>query len=96
LGYADPSPVSGQRAAQQSKLETRAMSATLIQIAEIYAMVGVGIAAVFLLFGVDRIDPSARGSFFFRPIVAPGVVLLWPLVLIRWIRLERGDGGVSQ
>jgi fatty acid desaturase len=93
---AEPWPIAGRRHAKQSGLERRMMAAMLIQIAEIYAMIGVGVAAVFLLFGVDRIDQSARGSIFFRPLIAPGVVLLWPLVLVRWLQLERGTGGASK
>ena len=70
------------------------MIETLIWISQIYAYAGTGVAAAFLLFGIDRVEPSARGVFLFRPIVAPGVVLLWPLVVWRWIALERqrGDG----
>lgn len=73
------------------------MAELLIGAVETYGMIGAGVAAVFLLFGVDRVEPSARGSYLFRPLVAPGVILLWPLVLWRWLALERamrtGDGG---
>ena len=54
-----------------------------------YGWIGIAVAAVFLLFGVDRVEPGARGSFMFRPLIAPGVVVLWPLVLWRWVALER-------
>ena len=33
--------------------------------------------------------PDARGAYVFRPLLVPGVVLLWPLVLWRWQVLER-------
>jgi hypothetical protein len=46
------------------------------------------IAIVFLLVGIDRVAPAARGAYAFRPMVAPGVVLLWPVVLLRWAWLE--------
>lgn len=65
------------------------MAEFLIQAVEIYGMIGAGVAALFLLFGVDRIEPGARGSYLFRPLVAPGIILLWPLVLWRWLVLER-------
>lgn len=65
------------------------MAELIVHAATLYVLAGAVVAAVFLLFGVDRIDPQARGAYTFRPVVAPGVVLLWPLVLHRWITLER-------
>ena len=52
----------------------------------VYGGFGVAVAAVFLAFGLDRVDPSARGSLAFRPLLVPGLVLLWPLVLGIWRR----------
>ncbi len=68
------------------------MAASIISIAEIYAWVGLAVAALFLLWGVDRVLPAARGAYAFRPLIIPGIVLLWPLVLWRWWRLESGGG----
>ncbi|MEO1200860.1 MAG: hypothetical protein AAFX39_16830 [Pseudomonadota bacterium] len=70
---------------------------TIVTLVTYYLYAGCTVAAIFLLFGVDRVEPSARGAYAFRPLVAPGVILLWPLVLWRWIALERaraeqGDG----
>ncbi len=48
-------------------------------------------AAAFLAFGLDRVDPDAKGAFVFRALLIPGLVLLWPLVLIRWLALARGE-----
>jgi len=56
---------------------------------EAYGWIGAGFACVFLLVGIDRVDPGARGSYAFRPILLPGVIVLWPLVLYRWLQLER-------
>lgn len=53
-----------------------------------YGAVGFIVSVPFLLVGIDRFDASAHGSFAFRPILIPGVVVLWPYVLIRWYRLE--------
>lgn len=58
-----------------------------------YGIIGLGVALLFLAVGVDRVEPSARGSYFFRVLVLPGAVLLWPLVLIRWLQLEWRGGG---
>jgi len=52
-----------------------------------YSGVGVVFAPLFVLFGVRRVDPAAHGSTWgFRLTIAPGVVLLWPLLLRRvWL-----------
>nr|WP_209000002.1 hypothetical protein [Roseibium hamelinense] len=66
----------------------------MIDIGRYYLIVGVVVAAFFLGIGIDRIDPSSRGSYAFRPLLIPGICLLWPLVLYRWLALEKksGDG----
>lgn len=61
----------------------------LIMALQIYAGIGAVVAAAFLLIGVDRIDPGARGSYLFRVMLIPGVVGLWPLVICRWLALEK-------
>jgi hypothetical protein len=54
-----------------------------------YAALGAVVALAFLTVGIERVDPAARGAYAFRPLLLPGVILLWPLVLWRWWRLER-------
>jgi hypothetical protein len=49
-----------------------------------YAIIGVMVSAAFLLFGIEDIDPAARHSYFFRALIAPGLALLWPVVIKRW------------
>jgi hypothetical protein len=64
--------------------------ASLIVLAgKVYGGFGALVALAFLGFGIDRIDPAARGAHVFRPLLIPGIVLLWPLVLWRWRQLER-------
>lgn len=54
----------------------------------LYVLIGVVIGVPFVLFGVQRIDPSAAGATpGFRAIILPGVIALWPFILKRW----RGD-----
>ena len=65
----------------------------LLTALEIYAAIGAIVTAAFLFVGLDRIDPSARGAYAFRPLVIPGAILLWPLVLRRWMTLERNKAG---
>ena len=65
------------------------MAAFIIDAVLVYAAIGVCLALVFLLWGIDRIDPSAAGAHAFRPLLIPGLVLLWPVVAARWLALER-------
>lgn len=62
---------------------------TLINVVRLYGLIGLGVAAVFLLVGMDRIDKDSQGAYLFRPLLIPGIVVLWPIVLLRWITLER-------
>ncbi len=66
------------------------LAALLVQLAGIWVWIGVAVAVVFLTIGVGRIDEDARGAYVFRPLVAPGVILIWPIVLWRWWLLETG------
>ena len=58
--------------------------------AKSWSVVGVIVALAFLVFGIDRFDEDARGAYIFRPLLVPGVVLIWPLVLWLWFILETG------
>jgi hypothetical protein len=58
--------------------------------ARLWLWAGAAVAAVFLTIGIERIDADARGSYFFRPLLIPAVLLIWPLVLWRWWLLETG------
>ena len=58
----------------------------IVDLVQGYGLIGLVVAAAFLLFGIERIDASARGAYAFRPLLVPGIVLLWPLVLVLWLR----------
>lgn len=66
-------------------------AALIIDIIEIWFVIGAVVAAVFLTIGVDRIDEDARGAYAFRPLLVPGILLIWPLVIWRWLVLEIGE-----
>ena len=68
---------------------------SLVFAAQVYAAIGAGVAVLFLLIGIDRVDPSSRGTYSFRPLLVPGIVVLWPVVLIRWLALERSKRETS-
>ncbi|MEM7489503.1 MAG: hypothetical protein AAF390_10305 [Pseudomonadota bacterium] len=64
-------------------------AAAIITGTEIWLGLGAFVAAAFLLWGIDRIDEDARGAHVFRPLLVPGILLIWPLVLWRWAVLAR-------
>lgn len=51
---------------------------------------GLAVAVAFLTIGIDRVDPAARGAYAVRPLLVPGIVLLWPMVILRWRSLVTG------
>lgn len=61
----------------------------IVNLVKIYLLIGAIVAAAFLIFGIDRVDDAARGAYAFRPLLVPGIMVLWPLVLWRWLALER-------
>jgi hypothetical protein len=66
------------------------VTASILSAAEVYLYAGAAVAALFLIWGVGRVEPNARGAWAFRPLLAPAILLIWPLVLYRWLRLESG------
>lgn len=67
-----------------------AFASALVLALGVYAGLGVVFAVLFVLFGVDRIDPAARGAApGFRLMILPGSAALWPLLLRRWLRGAR-------
>lgn len=52
----------------------------------LYALFGAFFALAFVTFGVQRVDPNAKGSgVVFRLLIFPGSIALWPLLLKRWV-----------
>lgn len=59
----------------------------IVNLAMVYAGVGLLFAIFFVLIGVGRMDASAKGTpVFFRLLILPGAAALWPLLLVRWLR----------
>nr|WP_316654750.1 hypothetical protein [uncultured Gellertiella sp.] len=58
----------------------------------VWGVPGLLVAVAFLLVGFDRVDPAAHHAYAVRPLLVPGIVLLWPLVVWRWVKLERERG----
>ena len=63
------------------------MAELIVNVFVLYAALGVIFAIAFVLAGVNRVDPAARGgSLFFRILILPGAAALWPWLAIRWLR----------
>jgi uncharacterized protein (DUF697 family) len=70
-------------------LET--ISTLLVTLVGVYAVAGVLVFVPFVLRGAGTVDPAARrGTLGFRALIAPGVIALWPMVLVRWWQASRG------
>jgi hypothetical protein len=65
------------------------MAAVIVQCVTVWLAIGVVVGVAFLFLGIDRIDPAARGAYAFRPLLLPGLTLLWPFVALRWFALAR-------
>jgi hypothetical protein len=62
-----------------------ALARAVVWAAAVYLTAGLLFAVPFVARGVQRVDPVARdGTWGFRLIIVPGVVLLWPLLARRW------------
>ncbi|MCP5431752.1 MAG: hypothetical protein H6923_00630 [Alphaproteobacteria bacterium] len=67
------------------------MIATVLAGVGIYLAVGLAVALAFALVGAERVDPAARGAGLpFRLVILPGAALIWPFVLVKWLRSQVG------
>ncbi len=69
------------------------MAAIIVTACEVWLAIGLTVGLWFILAGIERIDPAARGAYAFRPLLLPGLALLWPFVVWRWRQLARSSGG---
>lgn len=66
------------------------MAQTLLTIVSLWGAIGLAVTGLFLAWGIDRVDEDARGAYLARILFIPGIILLWPLVVWRWVTLEVG------
>lgn len=68
---------------------TEAWAAWILGAFGVYFAAGVLFAVVFVATGLSRIDAAARGMpWSARVLILPGVSLLWPLMLVKWLTRE--------
>ena len=59
----------------------------LIDLLAIYAVVGAVTALAFVTFGIARVlPPGTPVTIGARVLLLPGATLLWPYVLLRWVK----------
>ena len=62
----------------------------LIKVVRAYLFAGLIFSAVFLIFGIQRVDADAEGwNIGFRLVILPGMCVFWPLFAVRWFRGKR-------
>jgi len=67
--------------------------AAILEGAAAYAALGVVFALVFLAAGLNRIDHGAKGAgLLFRLMIVPGLIALWPVMLVRWVAGSQPHG----
>jgi hypothetical protein len=60
--------------------------AAVLNVVALYAAAGAVFAVAFLAVGITRIDNGAKDAgLMFRLLILPGLIALWPLMLIRWL-----------
>jgi hypothetical protein len=63
------------------------IAAYFLSLIGIYSACGIVFAFPFVLIGVGRIDShAAHGSWGFRVLILPGTIMLWPLLMRRWLK----------
>ena len=62
----------------------------LLEAFAIYGLIGAAIAIAFLTKGIARVlGPGESVSLPARCLLFPGTLILWPLILVRWVRSPR-------
>jgi hypothetical protein len=63
------------------------LASGIIAVVGAYLAAGLVFAVAFVVVGIGRVDPAAVGApIGFRLLILPGSALLWPVMLVRWIR----------
>jgi hypothetical protein len=62
----------------------------LIYLFQLYLVIGLAFALVFVFGMVHQLDTGAKGtSIWFRLIIIPGSIALWPVLLLKWIKRSK-------
>ncbi|MEM9447344.1 MAG: hypothetical protein AAGA75_02275 [Cyanobacteria bacterium P01_E01_bin.6] len=62
----------------------------MIKAVRAYLFAGLVFSIPFILFGIQRVDPDAKGwRIGFRLVILPGLCVFWPLFAVRLFRGKR-------
>ena len=68
----------------------------ILIIVAVYLAAGLLFAIPFVIKGVTQIDESAIGSKWgFRLIIIPGVIVFWPVLLKKWMRIPPASTNIE-
>ena len=68
-------------------METMAIVEAAVTAVGLYLALGGFFALVFIIWGAGAVEAGARGARLpFRLIIVPGVIALWPILMILWVR----------
>jgi hypothetical protein len=61
----------------------------VLDVLALYVLVGAVTALVFVTFGISRVLPAGTPvTLGARVLLWPGAALLWPYVLLRWVKAD--------
>jgi hypothetical protein len=75
--------------AARGKSERAVMAIFLLYGLALYALLGLVTGVAFVTFGVARVLPHATVTAPARILWLPGAAILWPYVLMRWLKSGR-------
>ena len=82
-------PVTGLYAVSESGPRSELLANWLLTGASFYVACGIVVAVLFLIFGLRRVDAASIGApISFKLVILPGLIILWPFVMIRWFFRE--------
>jgi hypothetical protein len=62
----------------------------ILDVLALYVLVGAVTALAFVTFGMSRVLPAGTPvTLGARVLLLPGAALLWPYVLLRWLKVPR-------
>lgn len=68
----------------------------ILIIVAVYLAAGLLFAIPFVIKGVTQIDESAICSKWgFRLIIIPGVIVFWPVLLMKWMRIPAASTNIE-
>jgi len=78
-------PVAGLFAVSGAGPRSELLANWLLTGVSIYVACGIVFAVLFLIFGLRRMDAASIGApISFKLVILPGLIILWPFVMIRW------------